>query len=73
MISEHLLLTIAHESEENSRGHFGGGDMASIRTKDFRVPLTSSDPLSCPKAQIIIVPGSWKKRVIHSSFFDAFE
>lgn len=35
--------------------------MAPIRVKDSRVPLTSFDPVSCPKAQIIIVPGCWKK------------
>lgn len=56
-----LLLTIAHESEENTWGRIGGANMAPIRVKDSRVPLTSFDPVSCPKAQIIIVPGRWKK------------
>lgn len=35
--------------------------MAPVRVKDSRMPLTSFDLGSCPKAQIIIVPGSWKK------------
>lgn len=35
--------------------------MVPIRVKDSRMPLISFDPVSCPKAQIIIVPGRWKK------------
>lgn len=42
-------------------GHFGEQNMAPVRVKDSRMPLTSFDPGSCPKAQIITVPGSWEK------------
>lgn len=38
-----------------------GENIAPVRVRGSRIPLTSFDPVSCPKAQIIIVPGSWKK------------